>query len=120
MRAAAGVARDAVKGAFASMLPRRGAVQTRGLRGRCRDDFELGAARGGGVAPTVLAGKVAQAMLLAWRAYDCQEDFRKATGLTTARMVEYAPDDTQVRPRAGRLARVHLACSVGSGVGICV
>lgn len=95
------------------MLPQRGSIKTEGLRGRCVDDFELGTGRGGSVAQTVLAGKVAQAMLLAWRAYDSEADFRKTTGLEHARMVEYKPDDTQARPRS------HLQTSPAAAVHTC-
>lgn len=50
----------------------------------------------GDVASTVLAGKVAQATLLAWHSYAEQDEFREKTGLTNARLLDYPPEDTQV------------------------
>ena len=45
----------------------------------------------------VMAGKVAQASLLAHHAYDDADGFRAATGLKHARYLDYQPDDTQAR-----------------------
>jgi Lipase (class 3) len=42
-----------------------------------------------------LAGKIAQAALLAMHAYSGEEGFRKSTGLANARLLEFKPADTQ-------------------------
>lgn len=93
--AAAGAA-GAAGAAMGRMLPQRGSVTTSGLSSRCVDDYELTDGSKADLAAVLLEGKIAQATLLAWRAYDDEASFRKATGLEGARLVEYAPEDTQV------------------------
>ena len=47
-------------------------------------------------AQVCIAGKAAQAALLAMEAYRDQQEFCKNTGLTGARLVEHEEEDTQV------------------------
>lgn len=49
------------------------------------------------IVPVLLEGKVAQATLFATHAYGEQEDFREKTGLSNARLLSCAEQDTQVR-----------------------
>lgn len=50
----------------------------------------------------ILEGKIAQATLLAWRAYEDEAVFRKLTGLHDARLLTHVQLDTQVL--------LHLCC----------
>jgi hypothetical protein len=67
---------------------------TKGLSARCVDDYEIDKT-GTSVVHLLLEGKIAQATLLAWKAYDTEEVFRKETGLTNAKLLSYEPLDTQ-------------------------
>jgi hypothetical protein len=59
-----------------------------------------------GIAKAMLSSKVAQAILLAKHAYDTEEELRKETGLTKFRLIEYKPEDAQVRVATSQLSAV--------------
>lgn len=95
---------DAVS-AVAGLLPGARGSSGGGLQCRGCDDF---AARrpSASVVALILEGKIAQATLLAWRAYEDEEAFRRATGLEHARLLTHAQLDTQVC-RCAALASPH-------------
>jgi hypothetical protein len=92
----AGAAAGHAGAALGRIRPQQGSVTTSGLSSRCVDDYECTRGSKADLAAILLEGKIAQATLLAWCAYDDEATFRKATGLEGARLVEYAPEDTQV------------------------
>eukprot|EP00892_Ulva_mutabilis_P000708 jgi/Ulvmu1/10638/UM066_0018.1 len=81
--------------AVASILPGAFGANSHGCRGRGCDDF---AARkpSASVVALILEGKIAQATLLAWRAYEDEAAFRKLTGLEHAKLLTHEQLDTQV------------------------
>lgn len=85
--------------AVASMLPNMFGAGDGGLQCRGCDDF---AARkpSASVVALILEAKIAQATLLAWRAYEPLLAFRELTGLHNARLLTHEQLDTQVRPHA--------------------
>lgn len=77
-----------------------GSAKAMALSGRALDDYEGSAAddiEAGSIVPVMLEGKIAQATLFATHAYAEEEDFRKNTGLTNARLLSCDEQDTQVR-----------------------
>ena len=76
-----------------------GSAKAMALSGRSPDDYE-GSVRDDveaeSIVPCLLEGKGSQATLFATHAYAEEEDFRKKTGLTNARLLSCDEQDTQV------------------------
>lgn len=75
-----------------------GSAKAMTLSGRALDDYEGNQDENEvqSIVPVMLEGKIAQATLFATHAYADEEEFRKNTGLTDAKLLSCEEQDTQV------------------------